>query len=77
MAIKVCILLFFAGLIAAPALTISASIALAREQTVAFLIVLAIALIESKSPGLAAAKPASIISTPSLSNCFAILIFSS
>ena len=35
------------------------------------------AWIASKSPGLAAAKPASIIFTPSLSSCLAIRTFSS
>ena len=44
---------------------------------IAFFIVFATALIASKSPGLAAAKPASITLTPNFSSCFAILIFSS
>ena len=74
---KVCIRPFFACWIASPALRISFSTARANEQTVDSLIFFATALIELKSPGLAAAKPASITSTPSFSSCLAMRNFSS
>ncbi len=55
-----------------PAAFISFSTALASEQIVEFFTCEAILEIASKSPGLAAAKPASIISTPNFSSCKAI-----
>ena len=67
----------FAPFIASPAALISFSKARASEQTRALLTAPAIFSIASKSPGLAAAKPASITSTPSFSSCNARWIFSS
>ena len=68
---------FFAYLIASPALRISFSTARANEHIVDSLIFFATALTDSKSPGLAAANPASITSTPNFSSCLAIRNFSS
>ena len=75
-AMKVCILDLLAFLIAFAAISISLLTALAKLVTVEFLIFCAISSIASKSPGEAAAKPASIMSTPKASNCLAILSFS-
>ena len=75
-AINVCILGLAAFLIASAATSISFLTALAKLVTVEFLIFSAINWIALKSPGEAAAKPASIMSTPKDSNCFAILNFS-
>ena len=76
-AMKVWMRFFGAGAIASPALRISFSTARANEQTVDSVIVLAISCTASQSPGLAAAKPASMTSTPSLSSCRATRTFSS
>ena len=76
-AMKVWMRFFGAGETASPALRTSFSTARANEQTVALVMILAIAFTDSKSPGLAAAKPASITSTPIFSNWRAIRIFSS
>ena len=66
-----------AGLIASPAARMSFSDTRAKEQTVLVLMVSAMARMASKSPGLAAAKPASITSTRRRSNWRAMRIFSS
>ncbi|VEB40438.1 Uncharacterised protein [Chromobacterium violaceum] len=66
-----------AGLMASPAARTSRSLARARLQTVESLIVSAMAWMASKSPGLAAAKPASMMSTPRRSSWRAMRIFSS
>ena len=66
-----------AGLIAPPAAWMSRSLARASEHTVEFWIVSAIVRIASASPGLAAANPASITSTPSFSSWRAMRTFSS
>ena len=76
-AMKVWMRFFGAGETASPALRTSFSTARANEQTVDLVMILAIALTDSKSPGLAAAKPASITSTPIFSNWRAMRIFSS
>ena len=76
-AIKVCIRERLAPLRASPARSMSLSKALAKPQIMLSFIVLATAWTDSKSPGLAAGKPASMTSTFSLSSAFAILIFSS
>ena len=76
-AIKVWIRLCFAFSSAFAANSMSFGTARAREHMVLSLSVSEILEIASKSPGLAAAKPASIISTPNFSNCKASLIFSS
>src|SRR5574343_902245 len=76
-AMKVWIRPDLAGLIASPARRMSFSLARASEQTVESLIACAIEWIESKSPGEAAAKPASITSTRIFSSCRATRIFSS
>jgi len=67
----------FAGVMASPAARTSRSLARASEQTVESCTIWAMALMASASPGLAAAKPASITSTPSFSSCRAMRIFSS
>ncbi len=67
----------FAGLIAPPAAWMSRSLARASEQMVEFWMVSAIVRIASTSPGLAAAKPASMTSTPSFSSWRAMRSFSS
>ncbi len=66
-----------AGLIASPAARMSRSLARASEQTVEFVMASAMALMASASPGLAAAKPASITSTPIFSSWRAMRSFSS
>jgi hypothetical protein len=66
-----------AGLIAPPAAWMSRSLARASEHTVEPWMVSAIVRIASASPGLAAAKPASITSTPSFSSWRAMRNFSS
>ena len=76
-AIKTWMRFFGAGETASPALRTSFSTARANEHTVALVMILAIAFTDSKSPGLAAAKPASITSTPSFSNWRAKRSFSS
>ena len=76
-AMKVWIRRFWAGAMASPALRISRSTARDKEHTVARVRVLAISLTASKSPGLAAAKPASITSTPNFSSWRATRTFSS
>ena len=76
-AMKVWMRFFTAGCIASPAARTSRSLARDSEHTVDLVIVLAMVLMASKSPGLAAAKPASITSTPNFSNWRAIRIFSS
>ena len=55
----------------------SFSTARANEQIVDSLICLATVLMDLKSPGLAAANPASITSTPNFSSCLAMRNFSS
>ena len=67
----------FAGLIAPPAAWMSRSLARASEQMVEPWMVSAMVRIASASPGLAAAKPASITSTPSFSSWRAMRSFSS
>ena len=76
-AINVCMRPLAACLIASPARRTSFSLARASEQTVDCLMILAISEMASKSPGLAAAKPASMTFTPNFSNCLAMRIFSS
>ena len=76
-AIKVWIRFVFAFAMASPAALTSESSARAKEQMVELCTLCAIFSIASKSPGLAAANPASMISTPKRSNCTAIWIFSS
>ena len=66
-----------ACLMASPARRTSFSLARASEHTVEPLMILAISDIASKSPGLAAANPASITLTPNFSSWRAIRIFSS
>ena len=67
----------FAFLSASPARSISLSSARAKPQTILSFITLATACTDSKSPGLAAGKPASITSTFRRSKALAILTFSS
>src|SRR3989344_4632279 len=62
---------------ASHALSISSGFALARLHVTGPSTSWLIRLTASKSPGELMAKPASIISTPSLASCFAIIIFSS
>ena len=76
-AMKVWMRFFGAGATASPALRTSFSTARANEQTVDLVMILAMAFTDSKSPGLAAAKPASITSTPIFSSWRAMRIFSS
>ncbi len=76
-AIKVWIRDEAAGFKASPARTISFSSARARPHTVLSLITEATAFTDSKSPGLATGKPASIISTCIFSSALAIRTFSS
>src|SRR5215831_10350754 len=66
-----------APLIASPARFTSLSLARASEHTVESRTVAATARMASKSPGLEAAKPASITSTRSRSSCLPIRTFSS
>ena len=66
-----------AGFSASPARTISFSSARARPHTVLSLIIEATAFTDSKSPGLAIGKPASITSTRIFSSALAIRTFSS
>ncbi len=76
-AMKVWMRPLLAGRIASPALVTSFAFARASEHTVESLIAWATARIASKSPGEAAAKPASMTSTRMRSNCFATRSFSS
>jgi len=76
-AIKVWMRPELAGLMASPARRISFSLARASEQTVESLTTSAILRMASKSPGEAAAKPASITSTRMRSSCRATRNFSS
>ncbi len=66
-----------AGLMASAARSMSFSTARARPHTVLSLITLATAFTASKSPGLAAGKPASMISTRMRSSALAMRTFSS
>ena len=75
-AMKVWILWNFALFTASPAAFMSRSNARESEHTIEVFTWSLILLIASKSPGLAAAKPASITSTPSFSSCRASWIFS-
>ena len=72
----VCIRGRFAYFSASPATSISFCTARLRPHTVAFFITLEISSTDLKSPGLETGKPASIISTPSSSNCRASSSFS-
>ena len=58
------------------AASISSFLQRARLKTVDFVIISLISLTASKSPGLEAANPASITSTPRFSSCLASLFFS-
>ena len=73
-AIKVWIRFIRAAAIASPAALISASSARANEQTVEFCTRCAILLTASKSPGLAAANPASMIRITSYNVCYTKLL---
>ncbi len=70
-AMNVWILFDSAGFNASPALSISSFLALARPAMVAPFTSVATLLTASKSPGDAMGNPASIISTPSFTSCFA------
>ncbi len=74
---KVCTRPDLAGLIAAPARSISPATALAKAHTVLSDTVSATVLTASKSPGLAAGKPASMMSTRIFSRPLAMRSFSS
>ncbi len=76
-AIKVCIRPELAGFIASAARSISPFTARAKLQTVESFITSATARTDSKSPGLAIAKPASMTSTRIFSSIFAMRTFSS
>ena len=69
---NVCMRRLGAAAMASPAFLTSEGFARASEQTVELRITLEIAQMDSKSPGEAAAKPASITSTPRNSSCLAI-----
>jgi hypothetical protein len=76
-AMNVCTRPRLAPLIASPARATSLSLARASEHTVESFTAAATARIASKSPGLEAAKPASITSTRRRSSCLPIRTFSS
>jgi hypothetical protein len=76
-AMKVCTRPELALRIASPALRMSPSLARASEQIVESFTAAATAWIASKSPGLEAAKPASITSTRRRSSCLPMRTFSS